>query len=259
MGTEAHPCADPSYAKHRVAANGPQGRYAPLTRWPTAILDRRSLLRVRQGRSGRKDGAPIEQKDGRLPVVLPARRIDFGSEKSAHQFQKSLFCLLSQFKSRFVLFLIAHHFSQSSNWSGAKDLLSPLSISTKQRARSVMRTNPKPSNTVIRTPRDSPQIPWSRSFIRRFLIHVLPQGLHRIRHYGLLASGTRAVNIARARELLAVSKPEGGQPTEAAVDHSKPDCPCCGGRMIIIEVFERGATPRHRPTGPIIVSRIDTS
>jgi len=96
-------------------------------------------------------------------------------------------------------------------------------------------------------------------FIRRFLIHVLPQGLHRIRHYGLLASGTRAVNIARARELLAVSKPEGGQPTEAAVDHSKPDCPCCGGRMIIIEVFERGATPRHRPTGPIIVSRIDTS
>ncbi len=95
-------------------------------------------------------------------------------------------------------------------------------------------------------------------FIRRFLIHVLPQGFHRIRHYGLLASGTRADNIARARELLAASKPE-GQPTEAAVDHSKPDCPCCGGRMIIIEVFERGATPRYRPTGPTIVSRLDTS
>jgi hypothetical protein len=41
-------------------------------------------------------------------------------------------------------------------------------------------------------------------FIRRFLIHVLPKGFHRIRHYGLLASGTRAVNIARARELIAV-------------------------------------------------------
>jgi len=95
-------------------------------------------------------------------------------------------------------------------------------------------------------------------FIRRFLIHVLPQGFHRIRHYGLLASGTRADNIARARELLSVSQPE-GQPTPAAVDPSKPDCPCCGGRMIIIEVFERGATPRYRPTGPIIVSRIDTS
>jgi hypothetical protein len=45
-------------------------------------------------------------------------------------------------------------------------------------------------------------------FIRRFLIHVLPQGFHRIRHYGLFASGTRADNVARARELLAVAKPE---------------------------------------------------
>jgi len=95
-------------------------------------------------------------------------------------------------------------------------------------------------------------------FIRRFLIHVLPQGFHRIRHYGLFASATRADNIAQARELLAVSKPE-GQPTGAAVDHSKSTCPCCGGRMIIIEVFERGATPRYRPTSPTIVIRVDTS
>ena len=95
-------------------------------------------------------------------------------------------------------------------------------------------------------------------FIRRFLIHVLPHGFHRIRHYGLLASGTRADNLARARELLAISKPE-GQPTAAAVDHSKPKCPYCGGRMIIIEVFGRGATPQHRPTTPTIVSRLDTS
>ena len=95
-------------------------------------------------------------------------------------------------------------------------------------------------------------------FIRRFLIHVLPHGFHRIRHYGLFASGTRADNIARARELLAVSKPE-DQPTDAAVDHSKSTCPCCGGRMIIIEVFERGATPRYRPTSPTIVIRVDTS
>ena len=95
-------------------------------------------------------------------------------------------------------------------------------------------------------------------FIRRFLIHVLPQGFHRIRHYGLLASGTRVDNIARARELLAAAKPE-GPPTEAAADPINPDCPCCGGRMIIIEVFERGATPRYRPTGPTIVVRLDTS
>jgi predicted Zn-ribbon and HTH transcriptional regulator len=95
-------------------------------------------------------------------------------------------------------------------------------------------------------------------FIRRFLIHVLPHGFHRIRHYGLLASGTRAGNIARARELLAVSNSQ-AEPAGAAVDPGKPTCPCCGGRMIIIEVFERGATPRHRPTAPPIAIRIDTS
>ena len=95
-------------------------------------------------------------------------------------------------------------------------------------------------------------------FIRRFLIHVLPTGLHRIRHYGLLASGTRADNIARARELLAASNPQ-AEPTVATVDPGKPTCPCCGGRMIIIEVFARGATPRHQPTPPPIVIRLDTS
>jgi len=95
-------------------------------------------------------------------------------------------------------------------------------------------------------------------FIRRFLIHVLPKGLHRIRHYGLFAKGSCADNIARARELLAVAKPD-GQPTAAAGDPSKPACPCCGGRMIIIEVFARGCTPRHQPTAPATVIRIDTS
>jgi hypothetical protein len=49
-------------------------------------------------------------------------------------------------------------------------------------------------------------------FIRRFLIHVLPKGLHRICHYGLFAKGACADNIAHARELLAAAKP-GGQPT----------------------------------------------
>ena len=95
-------------------------------------------------------------------------------------------------------------------------------------------------------------------FIRRFLIHVLPKGLHRIRHYGLLARGACADNIARARKLLAVARPE-GQPTTAAIEPSKPICPCCGARMVIIEVFARGATPRHRPTAPTNRIRIDTS
>jgi putative transposase len=95
-------------------------------------------------------------------------------------------------------------------------------------------------------------------FIRRFLIHVLPKGLHRIRHYGLLAKGACAGNIARARELLAVAKPE-DRSAAAAVDANKPACPCCGGRMVIIEVFARGAAPRHRPTAPATVIGIDTS
>jgi hypothetical protein len=100
-------------------------------------------------------------------------------------------------------------------------------------------------------------------FIRRFLIHVLPSGFHRIRHYGLFASGSRIDNIARARELLAV-RPQSSQPNQDASEASAPKtlahpCPCCGGRMIVIETFRRGTTPRYRPTAPPPVIRIDTS
>jgi hypothetical protein len=98
----------------------------------------------------------------------------------------------------------------------------------------------------------------AHEFMRRFLIHVLPSGFHRIRHYGLFANGGRARNIARARELLDVpatpTKP-GDADADPAPTVSQP-CPCCGGRMIVIETFERGGTPRAPPTGPI---RIDTS
>ena len=101
-------------------------------------------------------------------------------------------------------------------------------------------------------------------FIRRFLMHVLPKGFHRIRHYGLLANGNRAANIVKARELLNVSAPvkppepvKIGSPDEPCV-LPRP-CPCCGGRMIIIETFERGSEPRHKPTPMPPVIRIDTS
>ena len=99
-------------------------------------------------------------------------------------------------------------------------------------------------------------------FIRRFLIHVLPRGFHRIRHYGLLAKTSCADNIALARKLLAVpARSEQPDTSEAAaIDEPRVlprPCPCCGGRMIIIETFVRGSTPRHRPTGPTI--GIDTS
>jgi Putative transposase len=89
-------------------------------------------------------------------------------------------------------------------------------------------------------------------FIRRFLIHVLPKGFHRIRHYGLLASAARRANIARVRELLAAPEPPTRPElttraaTTAPADH-RPPCPCCGGRMIVVATFERGGGPRAPP------------
>lgn len=95
-------------------------------------------------------------------------------------------------------------------------------------------------------------------FIRRFLIHVLPGGFHRIRHYGLFANGGRADNIAQARQLLdvkaAYAEPgDTGGTADAEPKTLSHPCPCCGGRMIIIETFDRGCTPRHRPTIPTTI------
>jgi hypothetical protein len=88
-------------------------------------------------------------------------------------------------------------------------------------------------------------------FIRRFLIHVLPHGFHRIRHYGLFANGARVENLARARELLDLpaSKEESEPVTEVddRADTLSYPCPCCGGPMIIIETFEPGHPPRAPP------------
>jgi Putative transposase/Transposase zinc-binding domain len=103
----------------------------------------------------------------------------------------------------------------------------------------------------------------THEFIRRFLLHVLPAGFHRIRYYGLLASGQRAENVARARQLLAppiiaVDAIKAISPN-AAEPQTTNLCPCCGGRMIIIERFERGATPHYRPSPPAPAIRIDTS
>jgi len=99
-------------------------------------------------------------------------------------------------------------------------------------------------------------------FIRRFLIHVLPKGFHRIRHYGLFAKAACADNIERARQLLGSQKSQ-SDTTDNNDGNETPTrshpCPCCGGRMVIIETFERGSTPRHRPSAPIIAIRIDTS
>jgi ssDNA-binding Zn-finger/Zn-ribbon topoisomerase 1 len=104
----------------------------------------------------------------------------------------------------------------------------------------------------------------THEFIRRFLMHVLPAGFHRIRYYGLLASGKRAENVARAREMLAVPLLPIDAIKAASTDADDPQtpkhpCPCCGGRMIIIETFQHGATPQNRPTPQTPAIRIDTS
>jgi hypothetical protein len=110
----------------------------------------------------------------------------------------------------------------------------------------------------------------THEFIRRFLMHVLPQGFHRIRYYGLLTSPTRANNIARIHELLAVplipidaikaantKASTSAQPEEPkAPEHA---CPCCGSRMLIIETFLRGQQPKHHPIPLPRAIRIDTS
>lgn len=95
-------------------------------------------------------------------------------------------------------------------------------------------------------------------FIRRFLLHVLPKGFHRIRHYGLLATGQRADNIEHARELLAADAPADAAGSEAA-GAALPPCPCCGGRLVIIETFFTAQTPTHRPTIRPLVFKVDTS
>jgi hypothetical protein len=92
-------------------------------------------------------------------------------------------------------------------------------------------------------------------FIRRFLLHVLPRGFHRIRHYGLLASSTRKASIARARELLAVAPPTAPVEVPEPCDRLPP-CPCCGGRMIVIETFERWRQPRGPPHTPASTGNI---
>ena len=87
-------------------------------------------------------------------------------------------------------------------------------------------------------------------FMRRFLLHVLPSGFHRIRHYGLIANAGRRDNLARARELLHVV-PEAAEPqppdAPAAIVQPTFVCPDCGAPMIIIETFARGQPIRAPP------------
>ncbi len=94
-------------------------------------------------------------------------------------------------------------------------------------------------------------------FIRRFLLHVLPRGFHRIRHYGLLAGSARRASLALARKLLHVAAPPDPRDAEEPEDF-RPPCRCCGGRMIVIEVFERWRQPRGPPDASSTTGRNDS-
>jgi Zn finger protein HypA/HybF involved in hydrogenase expression len=87
-------------------------------------------------------------------------------------------------------------------------------------------------------------------FMRRFLLHVLPGGFHRIRHYGLLANAARREHLAQARELLHVvpATAEAQSPTDAANVQATFICPHCGAAMVIVETFVRGQSIRAPPT-----------
>ena len=94
-------------------------------------------------------------------------------------------------------------------------------------------------------------------FIRRFLLHVLPKGFHRIRHYGLLAGATRKVVLNRVRQLLGVAPPATTD-AQAEPDDMRPPCPCCGGHMVVVETFERQHQPRA-PPAPVPLSGTQAS
>ena len=104
----------------------------------------------------------------------------------------------------------------------------------------------------------------THEFIRRFLMHVLPPGFHRIRYYGLLTSSARVKNIARIRALLATPLLPIDAIKAATAKHEEPkapehSCPCCGSRMLIIEMFSRGQQPKQHSSPFPQAIRIDTS
>ena len=89
-------------------------------------------------------------------------------------------------------------------------------------------------------------------FIRRFLIHVLPTGFHRIRHYGLFANAQCTLNLDKVRRLLDVKTLE-TKDNDDTIEPSPPDwllCPACGMTMRIIDVFDSAHLPHHRGRGP---------
>jgi hypothetical protein len=88
--------------------------------------------------------------------------------------------------------------------------------------------------------------------MRRFLLHVLPSGFHRIRHYGLLANANRKHDIPAVRDLLHQPVPTPAAGSDSNVDHASPRpifrCRHCGAPMLVIETFARAQHIRGPPT-----------
>jgi hypothetical protein len=94
---------------------------------------------------------------------------------------------------------------------------------------------------------------FMRRFLRRFLLHVLPPGFHRIRHFGFLANGHRAARLDQCRRLLMQQTGAGERPRDPPAPpagdspptcHDRDTCPCCGGALRIVSAFPRA--PPHR-------------
>lgn len=146
-------------------------------------------------------------------------------------------------------------------FAGPKAVLAYLSRYTHRIAisnRRIVKADARSVSFRVKDYRARPDKRWQtmtlhpHEFIRRLLLHVLPKGLHRIRHYGLFASGAKAENLARMRELLGAPEPApdapGDQDGDAAAsthEASLPPCPCCGSQMRIIETFAAGCQPKH--------------
>lgn len=96
----------------------------------------------------------------------------------------------------------------------------------------------------------------ANEFIRRFLLHVLPDGFHRIRHYGFLANAVRVASIAKARALLGATAPQ--RPAADTEPDAPVPCPRCGGRLVLIEIFARGAAPKSLLFAPV-PEKVDSS
>ena len=92
-------------------------------------------------------------------------------------------------------------------------------------------------------------------FIRPLLLHVLPNGFHRIRHYGLLSSSARKDSLALTRRLLGVPLPTEDPEPDEPVD-ARPPCPCCGGHMTIMETFARWCQPRAPPQPTALIREL---